>query len=265
MGRPIGIFDSGVGGLTVLREIRRLLPQADLHYVADSGHVPYGEKSTPYIIERSVKICEFLVAQGAQAIVVACNTATASAIQDLREAFSVPIVGMEPALKPAAAVTKSGVVGVLATTGTLASAKFAALLERYRSDVTVLAETCTGWVEAVERGEHEDPKTISLIEPPVTRLLEGGADALVLGCTHFPFLRPLIASIVGSRAVLIDTGLAVARRLHSRLPAAILPTSLDMLGAEKFWTSGDLEASTPVLRKLWRPNAIVKLLPHLYR
>ena len=146
---PIGVFDSGVGGLSVLREIHAQLPNEALLYVADSGHVPYGEKSAEFIRERSQKIAEFLLAQGAKALVLACNTATVAAVADLRERYpQLPIVGMEPAVKPAASATRSGVVGVLATTGTLKSARFAALLDRFASDVRVVTSPAQGWSSA---------------------------------------------------------------------------------------------------------------------
>jgi len=151
---PVGVMDSGVGGLSVLAEIQRLLPNETLLYVADCGHVPYGEKSPDYIRERCRRIAAFFQAQGAKAMVLACNTATVAAVADLRELYPTwPLVGMEPAVKPAAAATRSGVVGVLATTGTLQSAKFAALLDRFASDVQVITQPCPGLVELIETGD----------------------------------------------------------------------------------------------------------------
>lgn len=236
---PIGVFDSGVGGLSVLREIRQLLPHESLLYVADSGHVPYGEKSPEYIRERCVVIIEHLLAQGAKALVLACNTATAAAGAELRERYpQLPIVGMEPAVKPAAAATRSGVVGVLATTGTLKSAKFAALLDRFASDVRVITQPCPGLVECIEAGELQAPATRQLLQGYVAPLLAEGCDTLILGCTHYPFLRLLLHELVPESITLIDTGAAVARQLQRLLiqddllaTAPVQPT--------RYWSSGD--------------------------
>ena len=236
---PIGVFDSGVGGLSVLREIRQLLPNETLLYVADSGHVPYGEKSPEYIRERCVLITEHLLAHGAKALVLACNTATAAAAAELRERYpDLPIVGMEPAVKPAAAATRSGVVGVLATTGTLKSAKFAALLDRFANDVRVITQPCPGLVECIEEGELQAPATRELLRGYVTPLLAEGCDTLILGCTHYPFLRPLLSELVPASVTLIDTGAAVARQLQRLL------TQHDMLATApaqvtRYWSSGE--------------------------
>jgi glutamate racemase len=189
---PIGVFDSGVGGLTVLREIRRELPQEALLYVADSGHAPYGDKPHQAIIARSLAISEFLIGQGAKAIVVACNTATAAAVSELRARYSLPIVAMEPAVKPAVARTRSGVVGVLATSQTAASHRFVQLLGRFNVGAEVLVQPCPGLVERIEAGDLDGGTTRALVADYLTPLLEQGADTLVLGCTHYPILTPLI-------------------------------------------------------------------------
>lgn len=260
-GLTVGVFDSGVGGISVLHEIRALLPHAHLIYVADSAHVPYGEKPPHYIEARSVKLSEFLLQQGADAIVVACNTATAAAMKTLREHFSVPIVGMEPAVKPAMAATRSGVVGVLATTGTLASARFAALLERYQGDNRVITEPCPGWVEAVERGELSGAMTRSLVEKHVQPLTFEGADVLILGCTHYFFLRPLIESSAGSSVTVLDTGAAVARQLRLKLGEEGLVSGEGPAGTEAFYTSGDCALGQGVMSKLWKNDPAVMALP----
>ncbi len=214
---PIGVFDSGVGGLSVLREIRRLLPSESLIYVADSGHCPYGGKSYAEIRARASAITGFLSEQGAKAVVVACNTATAAAIDSLRATFSgVPIVGMEPAIKPAAAATRSGVVGVLATGATLGGERFASLAERLSAGsdgIEFLTQPCPGLVEQVEPGDLDGPLTRDLLAQYVRPLLARGADTLVLGCTHYPFLRHTLADLVGPEVALIDTGAAVARQV----------------------------------------------------
>lgn len=196
----VGVFDSGVGGLSVLREIRARLPSESLLYVADNAHVPYGEKSAEYIRERCERIGDFLLEQGAKALVLACNTATAAAAAELRERYpQVPLVAMEPAVKPAAAATRNGRVGVLATTGTLKSARFAALLDRFASDVQVFTQPCPGLVERIEAGDLYGPQTRALLERLLAPILEQGCDTLILGCTHYPFVKPLLAELIPAR------------------------------------------------------------------
>lgn len=252
----IGVFDSGVGGLSVLRHVREQLPRLPLLYVADSGHVPYGDKTADYIRERSVALTEFLLREGAAAIVIACNTATAAAAATLRERFSVPIIAMEPAVKPAVTATRSRVVGILATVGTLESARFAALLEQYAGDVEIVTQACPGLVEQVEAGELTSAATRELVLRYTTPLLERRADTIVLGCTHYPFLRPLIAEVVGSGVKLIDTGEAVARQVVRRLPEALLGR-MDAMPTERFWTSGDPRAARAIVSQLWgKPVAV---------
>lgn len=258
---PVGVFDSGVGGLSVLREIRALLPRESLLYVADSGHVPYGEKSADFIRERSHHIAEFLLGQGAKALVLACNTATVAAVADLRERYpELPIVGMEPAVKPAAAATRSGVVGVLATTGTLKSAKFAALLDRFAGDVRVITQPCPGLVERIEAGDLQGPQTRELLMEYVEPLLAEGCDTLILGCTHYPFLRPLLHQLVPDSVSLIDTGAAVARQLQRLLEVRGL---LEEGAVEpcRFWSSGNPEAMQETLPTLWGETVQVDKLP----
>jgi glutamate racemase len=258
---PIGVFDSGVGGLSVLREIQARLPDESLLYVADSGHVPYGEKSPEFIRERSQKIAEFLLGQGVKALVLACNTATAAAVADLRARYpELPIVGMEPAVKPAAAATRSGVVGVLATTGTLKSAKFAALLDRFASDVRVITQPCPGLVEQVEAGELDSPRTRELLRGWVEPLLAEGCDTLILGCTHYPFIRPLLRELVPESVRLVDTGAAVARHLQSLLDQRGLRATAPAQGI-RLWCSGDVAAMQAVLPKLLLELATVAALP----
>ncbi|WP_308723942.1 glutamate racemase [Metapseudomonas otitidis] len=248
---PIGVFDSGVGGLSVLREIRALLPAESLLYVADSGHVPYGEKSPDFIRERSQRIADFLLGKGAKALVLACNTATAAAVADLRARHPhLPIVGMEPAVKPAARATRSGVVGVLATTGTLRSAKFAALLDRFAGDVKVVTQPCPGLVERIEAGDLAGPATRELLQGYVQPLLEAGCDTLILGCTHYPFLRPLLRELVPESVSLVDTGAAVARQLQRLLQAGNALAEGEAAPC-RFWSSGDAGALQAVLPVLW--------------
>ncbi len=254
---PVGVFDSGVGGLSVLGEIRALLPAESLLYVADSGHVPYGDKSAEFICARSLAIAEFLLAQGAKALVLACNTATAAAISELRGVYpQVPIIGMEPAVKPAAAATQTGVVGVLATTGTLKSAKFAALLDRFASDVRVITQPCPGLVEQIEAGALSSIATRELLNGWVRPLLAEGCDTLILGCTHYPSIKPLLRELLPSNVSLIDTGAAVARQLRRVLAEHELLASGSAQPAQ-FWSSAQPRALQQVLPVLWGEAAVV--------
>nr|WP_298166436.1 glutamate racemase [uncultured Pseudomonas sp.] len=255
---PIGVFDSGVGGLSVLREIRALLPNESLLYVADSGHVPYGEKSPEFIRERCRLIAAFLLEQGAKALVLACNTATVAGVAELRELYpQLPVVGMEPAVKPAAAATRSGVVGVLATTGTLKSAKFAALLDRFASDVRVVTQPCPGLVERIEAGDLDSAETRALLQGFVAPLLTQGCDTLILGCTHYPFIKPLLQTLVPPSVSLIDTGAAVARQLQRLLDER------DLLAAgparpARYWSSGDPAQMRNVLTLLLGDRSVIE-------
>lgn len=258
---PVGVMDSGVGGLSVLAEIQRLLPNESLLYVADSGHVPYGEKSPDYIRQRLRHIAGFFHEQGAKAMVLACNTATVAAVADLRELYpDWPLVGMEPAVKPAAAATRSGVVGVLATTGTLQSAKFAALLDRFANDVQVITQPCPGLVERIEEGDLGSPQLRQLLLGYVQPLLDAGCDTVILGCTHYPFLRPLLAGMVPADVAIIDTGAAVARQLQ-RLLAARELLAEGPARDTAFWTSAEPQSLDKVLPLLWRRADRVHRLP----
>jgi len=217
---PIGVFDSGLGGLSVLRHIRSTLPNEDLLYVADSGHAPYGGKPEAYIVARTVAVTEFLLARGAKALVVACNTATAAAIKGVREVYpDLPVVGVEPGLKPAAALTRSGVVGVMATAFTLGSHKFAQLHEQISAatQVRFLPQPCVGLVDLIEKGDLDAPEIAAMVEHYVAPLLEQGADTLVLGCTHYPFVLPAIEASIRhagkANVAIVDTGEAVTRQL----------------------------------------------------
>lgn len=249
---PVGVFDSGVGGLSVLKEIHQRLPHESLLYLADSAHVPYGEKSADYIRERCQRIAEFLLKQGAKALVVACNTATAAAVGDLRTRYpELPVIGMEPALKPAVAQTQTGVVGVLATSGTLNSARFAALLERYSGTTRILTQPCPGLVELIEAGQLDSPETQQLLERLTAPLLAAQCDTLILGCTHYPFIRPILQRILPPKLFLIDTGAAVARRLEQVLAERNALADASTPAFVHFWSTGDTEHAARILPKLW--------------
>lgn len=218
--KPIGIFDSGIGGLSVLKYIHASLPNEQLLYFADSGYAPYGGRTEDEIVERSLAIAEFLMQYEAKALVVACNTATAAAIKALRARYpDIPLVGVEPGLKPAAALSKTGTVGVLATKGTLTSEKFRLLREQISAatHVQFIPQACIGLADQVEKGELQSADTALLLRRYIEPLIEQGADTLVLGCTHYPFVLPLIEDIVGhltSRPVaIVDTGEPIARQL----------------------------------------------------
>jgi glutamate racemase len=254
----IGIFDSGVGGLSVMKEIQVLLPHENLIYLADSGNVPYGDKTPQFIVNRCLKISEFLISQGCKCIVIACNTASAGGIKAVRMKWTdVPVIGMEPAVKPAVAATKTGVVGVLATVGTLKSAQFAGLLEKFAGASKVITQPAPGLVECVEEGDLESEKTLALVESFVNPLLEKNADVIVLGCTHYPFLKKIIAKIAGSSVSIIDTGGAVARQVQRRLQMMQIETQSKQNGNLKFFTSGDLKKTERALNLLWSPGTEV--------
>jgi glutamate racemase len=218
--QPIGVFDSGIGGLSVLKYIRACLPNEQLLYFADSGYAPYGGKPEGEIVARSLAIADFLTQHGAKALVVACNTATAAAIKALRERYpALPVVGVEPGLKPAAACTSTGIVGVLATQRTLSSEKFNRLREQVgaATNVRFVPQPCIGLADRVEKGELHSAETALLLRKYIEPLIEQGADTLVLGCTHYPFVLPLIQEIAAQLTAkpisIVDTGEPVARQL----------------------------------------------------
>lgn len=230
----IGIFDSGCGGLSVYREIVKRLPCERYCFYADNANCPYGEKTAAYIRERAVCITDRLLEKGADLIVVACNTATAAAIAQLRERYpSVPFIGMEPAVKPAALGTRSGVIGVLATAGTLKGSKYLHTRGRFEDEVTIVEHVGQGFVELVENGILDGPEAEAVVKASVQPLLDAGADKIVLGCTHYPFLRPVIERLCGSAAEVIDPAPAVARHtvtvLQERgIPCGTGPHSLEL-------------------------------------
>ena len=214
----IGIFDSGIGGLSVFREIRKVLPEQSYIYYSDNAHCPYGEKSREYIIDLARTITRFLLGKGCELIVVACNTATAAAISTLREEFPIKFIGMEPAIKPAAQSTKTGVVGVLATAGTLKATKYIDTRARWAQNVSIVEHIGQGFVELVEKGITTGPEAETTVRTSLTPLLDAGADMIVLGCTHYPFLSDTIKKIASEvypdRDIdIIDPAPAVARHL----------------------------------------------------
>jgi glutamate racemase len=265
--QPVGVFDSGVGGLSVLRAIRRELPSEHLLYVGDSAWAPYGDRSRDFVTERATAITGFLVEQGAKAIVIACNTATAIAVESLRGNFAMPIVAIEPAVKPAAAHTRSRVVGVLATAGTLASANMAKLLADHgrgregSGDVEFLVQPCPGLADQVEKGELDSEVTRALVKRYVGPLIEKGADTLVLGCTHYPFLSAVIREIAGPGIDILDPATAVARELRRRLEHERLLRVEAEPGTDRFWTTADAAHAAVLIARLWGAPVAVQPVP----
>ena len=252
----VGVFDSGVGGVSVLRELRLALPRDHMTYVADSKYVPYGTKSPRFIRERSSAIVRFLVDdRHSTVVVVACNTATTHAVDLLRRDFpAVPIVGTEPAIKPAARATRSGVVGILATGATLAGERVTNLIEQNAEGIEVVTQPCPGLVEQVEAGDLAGPDTIELLRRYTGPLLARGADAIVLGCTHYNFLQPTIQRLVGPSVMLFDSAAAIARQTVKVLTAYASDGPHEGTAAGThvaFLTSGDPHTVRPVLETLW--------------
>ena len=264
-GQSIGIFDSGVGGLSVWRQIRADLPGEALVYVADSGYAPYGGRSTEFVTRRALAITAFLHEQPIKALVVACNTATAAAIAALRDRYRLPIIGIEPALKPAVAMSRSGVVGILATEHTVRSDKFTALLDQHGHRARVMIQPCPGLADCVEQGDLDGSRPRALLAYYLEPLLAQQVDTLVLGCTHYPFLLPLIQQLAGPNVAILDPSPAVVRQLHRRLQAGnLLADGGDegrRLGAVQYYTSGGLEPAARVMAALLGHPVSLKPLP----
>lgn len=255
--KSVGVFDSGVGGLSVLQALRQELPHEHFLYVGDSGCAPYGDRSAQFVIDRAVAITGFLVSQDVKAVVVACNTATAVAVELLRARFRLPIVAIEPAVKPAASRTRTRVVGVLATTGTLASPNVGKLLANYGADVEFVIQPCPGLADQVERGELASEATRALVSQYVRPVVDKGSDILVLGCTHYPFIRALIEEVAGPAVEVIDPAQPVARELRRRLEKGGLLNDSGAPGTERFLTTGPVAIVGPIVRQLWGETAQV--------
>jgi len=258
---PIGIFDSGVGGLSVFREIRAALPSESIYYVADSANAPWGDKPREFVRDRGLSIGRFLVDQGVKAVVIGSNTGTAGSAEALREALTIPVIAMEPGIKPAAAATKSRVVGAIVTTTMNGSDRWASLLERFGGDVEIISQPVPGLVEHVEAGDLDSPELRRMVEGYIRPLLDAGADTVVLGSTHYVFLKPLISEIAGANVTLIDTGEAVARQLARVLGEHHMLAEAGTQAGERFWTSGDVAESTRVISSLLGRKVSVDRLP----
>lgn len=256
---PVGVFDSGVGGLSVLRAMRGQMPAENVIYFGDQGHVPYGPRPMEQIRGFSEGITRFLLAQGAKLIVVACNTASAAALQYLRKTFpDVPFVGMEPAVKPAAEHTHSRKVGVLATPATFQGVLYASVVERFANGVELLQSTCPGLVQQIEQGNLDGRETRQILEDALLPMLEKGIDTVVLGCTHYPFVIPLIQRIVGETVRVIDPAPAVARQAGRLLEANRMKNPNEGGGRVQVYTSGDVSALASLLPALLGESGEVK-------
>ena len=250
--QPIAVFDSGIGGLSVLGEIHKLLPNEPTLYLADQAHVPYGSRSLEEVRDFVTAIIDFFLNQPAKMIVLACNTASAAALHFLRQRHpNIPIVGMEPAIKPAAEQTRSGVVGVLATPATFQGALYASVIERFGLGVKVLQNTCPGLVAQIESGDLETDATRQILQSVLQPMLAEGIDTIVLGCTHYPFVIPLIQEIAGQNVRVIDPAPAVAKQVARLLDQNHLRTySETIIPSHQYFTSGDAEVFQKTLKRL---------------
>ena len=247
----IGILDSGVGGLSVLRHVQTLLPQENLVYVADQAHVPYGPRPASEVQGFSRGITRFLLAQNARLIIVACNTASAAALTDLRQTFpDVPFVGMEPAVKMGAATTRSGKVGVMATAGTFESQRYASLMHRFAQDVELYQNPCRGLVELIEAGQTEGADTAALLQDVLSPMLAAGIDTLILGCTHYPFVLPLLQTVAGPNVTIIDPAPAVARQARRVLQNRSALNATGSAGWVQAYTTGNAGTFATLAHKL---------------
>ena len=248
----IGIFDSGTGGMSVYREIRKILPREKYVYYSDNAHCPYGDKSVEYVQDRARSITEFMLGKGADIIVIACNTATAAAVAALRAEYpETPFIGMEPAVKPAALGTRSGVIGVLATAGTLKGSKYLTTKGRFEDDVKIVEAVGRGFVELVEAGQLDGPHTEEVVKASLQPLLDAGADTIVLGCTHYPFLQETISRLAGPGVKVIDPAPSVALHLLDVMKEKNLLRS-DAVGGEdiELVSSGDPEPLQRIFRMI---------------
>jgi len=248
---PIGIFDSGVGGISVLRAIREQMPEESIIYFGDQRHIPYGPRPMEQIRNFSEAITNFLLVHNAKIVVVACNTASAAALKYLRERFpSVQFVGMEPAIKPAAEHTQTGKVGVLATPATFQGALYASVVERFANGAELFQDTCPGLVQQIEQGNLNGEGTRRILEDALLPMLEKNIDTVVLGCTHYPFVIPLIQQIAGNNVRVIDPAPAVAKQTRRLLEEREMKNQSELKGDIKFYTSGNPEAFKSLLPML---------------
>lgn len=252
--KSIGVFDSGVGGLSIAKAIKLILPEENIVYFADVEFSPYGNKLKSTIKQRTENITKFLIEQNCKIIVVACNTATVNSISNLRSKFSLPIVGIEPAIKPAVLQSKTGVIGVLATEQTLESDSFKQLKAKYSKKIRIEGKACPKFVSLVENLAHNHGQAIEVAEQYIRPLLSLGCDQIVLGCTHFSFLKPAIKKVVGAEVNIIDTATPVAMQLKRQIHSLNLETLSSKHGAVEFWTSGDSIKLTESISEFWQQD-----------
>jgi glutamate racemase len=248
--RPIGVFDSGVGGLSVLRTLRKHLPDESFIYVADSGFAPYGDRSSAFIEDRVSAITEFLVGKNVKSVVIACNTATVTAVKTVRAKYQVPIIGLEPAIKPAVKLTRSGVVGILATERTINSDAVANLCHALGETARFILQPCPGLVEHIENGDVSSASLRSLLTTYLEPLITNDADTIVIGCTHYVFLTPLIREIIGSNVAIVESSDAVARQVERRLSETEPPRASPSTAKTSFYTTGSRKSANKVFSVL---------------
>ena len=248
--QPIGLFDSGIGGTSIWKEVVKLLPNENTIYLADSKNAPYGEKSSKEILALAIKNTEILISRGCKLVIVACNTATTNAIDYLRKHYNVPFIGIEPAIKPAALFSKTGAVGILATKGTLSSKLFEKTTREYAKNITIIEQEGAGLVPLIEAGKINTPDTIQLLETYLKPMLQFSIDHLVLGCTHYPYLIPAIKNILGPNVNIIDSGEAVAKQTKTVLEKNVLLNTIKTTPNHQFFTNGNKKVLETILKPI---------------
>lgn len=256
----IGIFDSGIGGLSITKCISEQLPNENLIYVADSLHAPYGDKSVDFIVERVNVIAEQLINQGVKALVIACNTATVNAIKQLRLKVSVPVIGVEPAIKPAAKLSKAKKVAVLVTQATSENKRFLSLINEHHNGAKVIIQPCPGLVEIIEQGQQHSTMCHTLLQNYLEPLLAQGIDTLVLGCTHYPFVQQQISAILGNSIQVVETAEPVTLQLSRQLKQANIATFSTQLGHHQFYSTEPTKNQQQLFNQLWQSKVNLKQL-----
>lgn len=256
---PIGIFDSGIGGTSILKEIISLVPHENTVYLSDSKNAPYGEKNTEEILRLSIKNTEILIDKGCKIIVVACNTATTNSIDYLRQKYDIPFIGIEPAIKPAALKTKTNCIGILATKGTLSSALFSKISEEFAANIKIIEQVGTGLVELIESGKLNSKEMIQVLKKYLDPMIQNNIDYLVLGCTHYPYLIPQIKDIIGSKVQIIDSGLAVAKQTLNILKTFDLLHPKKTIGSHQLFTNTNTEILKSMLQNIEKGYTVEKL------
>lgn len=258
--QAIGILDSGVGGLSIARAIHDTLPAEDLIYIADSKYAPYGDKSTSEISQRVSTLIELLKQKNIKVLVIACNTATVNLIARLREKYSLPIIGVEPGVKPAAANTKSKKIGVLATEGTINSKAFLEFVGQFSEQNELILTPCPKFVPLIEQAQIGTDSSKAAVEEYVRPLIDKGCDQIVLGCTHYPFLKQDIEKVANDQAQIIDTSQAVANQVNNVLAEHSLLNHAQEEGQAEFFTTGDIQLANPLFSMLWQKQVAVQAI-----